>query len=137
MVVPVGQALQKHERDEEQRDDKMDAVHESKRERSITKPDFLSGFLLWKQAGKALRLKHDKGDANDECLQHAPSKQALPFATDVIAGGLQTHAAEYQQQRAGCKRRWKQKTIFLGNGIAGSDHQPRATNRYAQRGCRK
>lgn len=131
MVVAVRQALQEDERDEEQRDDKMDSVHESKRERSIAESDFLSDLLLRKQAGKTLCLEDDKGDSDAESLQHSSSKQALPFTTDVIAGGLQTHAAKYQEHRADCKRRWKQKTIFRRSKRTGADHQPRATDRHA------
>lgn len=51
VVVTVRQALQEYERDEEQRDDKMDSVHESKCERSISESNFLGGFLLRKQTG--------------------------------------------------------------------------------------
>ena len=96
VVVAVGEALQEHKRDEEQCDDKVDSVHESKRERSIAESDFLSGFLLWKQAGKSLRLKNDEGDADHQGLQHPSPEQALPFAPNVIAGRLQAHTAQDQ-----------------------------------------
>jgi hypothetical protein len=66
VVIAVREALQEYERDEEQRNDKMDSVHERERECSIAESNFLSGLLLWEQTGKPLRLEDDKGDANDE-----------------------------------------------------------------------
>ncbi|MFT4559272.1 MAG: hypothetical protein ACI93T_000127 [Porticoccaceae bacterium] len=133
VVVAVRETLQEYERDEEQRDDKMDSVHESKRECSIAESNFLGGFLLRKQTGKPIRLKDDKRDANDKSLKHSPSKQALPFAADVIAGCLQTHAAKYQQHGADRKRWRKEKATFRRNEGTGSDHQPRTADRHAHR----
>lgn len=42
-------------------------------------------------------------------MKHSPSKQALPFAPNVVAGGLQRRAAKNEQYRADGKGRWKQK----------------------------
>ncbi len=112
MVVTVRETLQKHKHDEQQRDDKVNSVHESKRERSIAESNFPSRLLLRQQAGKPLRLKHDEGDPDDERLQHPPSKQALPFAPNVKAGRLQAQTSQDQQYRADGERGWEPKSTF-------------------------
>ncbi len=112
MVVTVRETLKKHKHDEQQRDDKVNSVHESKRKGSIAESNFPSRLLLRQQAGEALRLKHDKDDTNDERLQHPSSKQALPFAPNVKAGRLQGQASQDQQHRADRKRRWEPKATF-------------------------
>ena len=112
MVVTVRETLQKHKHDEQQRDDKVNSVHESKRERSIAESNFPSRLLLRQQTGEALRLKHDKGDTDDERLQHPSSKQALPFAPNVKAGRLQGQTSQDQQHGADRKRWWEPKATF-------------------------
>lgn len=88
MVVPSGQSLQKHEGDKKQRDDEMDSVHEGKSECAIAEPDFLRRLLLGEHAGQSLSLEDDKGDADDQRLQHSTTKHPLSFTADVIAGCL-------------------------------------------------
>lgn len=112
MVITVRQPLQKHKHDEEQSDNKVDSVHESKRECSITKSNFLSRLLLWQQAGKPLRLKYDEGNSDHQRLQHLSSEQTLPFAPDVKAGRLQAQTAQDQQHRADSEGGWKSKVTF-------------------------
>ena len=97
MVVSPGEALQKYEGDEKQRDDEMDSVHESKSECSITESYFLRCLLLGEQTGQPLSLKDDKGDAHEQRQQHSTTKQTLPFAANVVAGSLQRRASQNQK----------------------------------------
>jgi hypothetical protein len=132
VVVAVGQSLQQHERDEEQRNDEMDSVHESKGERSITESYSLRRFFLRQQPPQPLRLEDDERNTHAERLKHSTPEQSLSFASDVEAGCLQYHASKNQQDGTGNERGRKQKSVSGRNERADPNHHPRAADRDSQ-----